>query len=125
MFAGVHVSLETFQHVVAVAIAGICRGNRGVMRAPAAAANKDDKRFLVDLLFELGDKMRIADHPRITRPFNRGGARKFPDPVQFRAAAHVHQFCARCGLQDFMGFAGIQRAFVRQVQFFGALLRGL
>src|SRR5450759_2129064 len=70
VFAVVHLAFETFQHIVAVAITSFCGGCSGVVRTHPAAAKEYYQCFLVYLLFQLINEMRVGFHARIGRPFN-------------------------------------------------------
>ena len=70
MLIRILVALEAFQHIVAIGIARLGSRDGRVMRAGAAAADEHHQRFLVYLLLQLRNEMRVGFHAGIGGPFD-------------------------------------------------------
>ena len=120
---GVLVALESLEDIVAIAIPGLARQSRRGIRAAAAAAEKQDQRFAIDLAHQFGGEIGVPPTARVEVPLDLDSAGNAAHPVLFGAGAHVDQPGAGRQAQEVEGFLRRQRAFVRQAHGLGPLLR--
>src|SRR3989338_9138374 len=105
-------ALKTFQHIVAIAIAGSRSESGSSIGAHSTTTDEYHQCLLIYLLLELGNEMRVLLHARIGCPFDFHGTVCAPNPIQLGAGTHIHQFGAGRGLQNFISLVGIQRSLV-------------
>lgn len=111
------VTLETFEHVVASSKT-FCGSRHGrIVGASPAAADEQQQRLRVDLLTQLGQKMRVRNTSGIGVPLDLDGRRNAPDPIKLGTCPHVNNACSRSQPEHGMRFLRRQCATIRQTGF--------